>query len=59
MKKQQKKPYDAPTMSIAWLSARFPLLAGSNTNDGYGEGVGPGSGGGWHAPAFDSDDELI
>ncbi len=50
MKKQQKKPYDAPTTHIVWLDVRFPLLAGSGEfeNDGYGEPIPEGSSGGWH-----------
>lgn len=56
MNKRQKKPYESPTTSVVWQKLRFPLLAGSNINDGYGEGVGPGPGG-WHAPACD--DELM
>jgi len=47
MKKQQKKPYESPAMSAVWLSARFPLLEGSNTNDGYGEAIPEGDDG-WH-----------
>ena len=37
MNKRQKKPYESPTTFIVWQKLRFPLLAGSDTIEGYGE----------------------
>ena len=58
MKTRQTKPYEQPAMDVVELEMRVPLLSGSGgaLNDGYGTGVGDGSGG-WHdAPAFDLDE---
>lgn len=49
MKKQQKKPYDAPTMDVVVLPPCVPLLTDSdiNTNtviDDWGNGGGEGNG---------------
>ena len=58
MKTKQTKPYEQPAMDVVELELCTPLLSGSGgaLNDGYGTGVGEGSGG-WHdAPAFDLDE---
>ena len=58
MKTRLTKPYVQPAMCVVWLEFRVPLLSGSGgaLNDGYGTGVGEGSGG-WHdAPALDLDE---
>ncbi|MBQ4387209.1 MAG: hypothetical protein II822_06375 [Prevotella sp.] len=56
METRQTKPYSQPAMDVVELETRVPLLANTAQNNGYGTGVGEGSGA-WHdAPAFDVDE---